>query len=716
MKNKKIILIFLLTITMFVQCIIECDACVPSQAGKICSTAEGEGKKGTGASTEGGHGTDWVGSGINVDINPTSGSGLKGANISFTNDELRELGMNPPTSADNTNLQHAEDWKDAIASIGEVINGDKSATPFQQALLEKLAEENGVNVDEFITKYKDDALKNGSSFDYKDTPYAVVCTTDYSKCGSYTDSATCTAELGDYWGCYGVDIATRACGVKECIGDDGGKLDKREHCRETKSEYECCVEEKGEAECKNNSKPSDPTPPSIESGSCSPTEIKPVKVSPPVLNRKSSVGSIGCGNSYTTYSYEFGSTSCEYVNTLITTTRTEEYPGIYGTYEAGQQFNFSNVVYWYSTRTEAIWDDSPLKNELSAATSVKNSLENQKSCLQKEITNYQAKIAALTCTPGYYSDSCIYNNCTGDKGPDFDFDACKEGCWVPEDCSDKISKTKQYNGEIQKLENQIKSLEPQIAQAQARIDDLNACGARAYSFRNTSYSSSGSYTLSGTYLSLENYKQPINSVKGIVKNSGQLLTQSQLSGFEYPYFENSFSFVIPITTKNGTSGKVVAGNNLYSCPINVTNLFMTDCKSGNCGTGGINVIYRPISLINPFPNIKSNNVYRAMGANWNINFAEIVIKNNRGVSDYEVYNKTPIYTINLDAATIKEIRKYNKTTEFNNFDMQCTDGYLCKSNFLWGTTTNGYDFSKIINQNESCATANGWSACYGGAD
>lgn len=715
MKKRKKILIFLLFITLFIQFNIRCKAeCTPTYNGEVCTGAEGEGKTGTGASNEGGHNTDWVGSGINVDITPTTGSELKGTNISFTNDELRNLGINPPTSGGNTNLEHAEDWKKEIASLGEVINGDKNATPFQKALLDKMAEKNGVTTDEFIGMYKNDALKNGSSFEYKDTPYATVCKTDGTKCGTYTDSATCTAELGDYWGCYGVDIAIRACGTAECIGDDGGKLDELKSCMERLNDaYACCVEEYGEAACKSTPTPGKPT---ITPGSCNPAETTPTNYPSKVLYRNSPKGSTSCGGTYTTYDYSFGQTACEYVNTLITTTTTYEYPGIYGTYEAGEQLNFSNVVYWSSTRTESVWDDSPLRKKLYAAQSELAALENQKSCLNEKIDNYRKKINSLTCTY-YVSQSCVNTTC-GNLVSNLDYyNKCVEGAKTScneQDCSYKNSEEKCLNGEIQKLDEQIQALEPKIKDAQKRIDELNACGSRANSFRSTSKSTSGNYTLSGTYLSLENYKQPIDSIKGIAKNSGQLLTENELSGFAYPYFDNDSSFVIPITTKNGTNGKVVTTS--YSCPIKVTNMFMTDCKSGNCGTGGINVIYRPISLTNPFPNIKLNNVYRAMGANWNINFAETVIKNNRGVADYEVYNKTPIYTIRLDATTIKEIRKYNKTTTYSNFDMECTDGYLCKSNFLWGTTANGYNFSKIIVQSESCATAEGWSACYGGVD
>ncbi len=104
---------------------------------------------------------------------------------------------------------------------------------------------------------------------------------------------------------------------------------------------------------------------------------------------------------------------------------------------------------------------------------------------------------------------------------------------------------------------------------------------------------------------------------------------------------------------------------------------------------GINVIFRPISLDNPFPSIDGDG--RNTGTNWCYNFdcnnkneiVSRVITNNRDVETEKVYKDLdPLYTITLTPATIKEIRKYNKKNNYDDFNLKCTDGYNCLSNFI----------------------------------
>ena len=97
------------------------------------------------------------------------------------------------------------------------------------------------------------------------------------------------------------------------------------------------------------------------------------------------------------------------------------------------------------------------------------------------------------------------------------------------------------------------------------------------------------------------------------------------------------------------------------------------CDKDDKLSGGIKVIYRPIDLINPFPDINASG--RNTGSNWcakedctNTNaVVKNIINNNRGVSDYEVYNLEPMYSFTLTPAIIKQIREYNNKNEYNSY-------------------------------------------------
>lgn len=125
------------------------------------------------------------------------------------------------------------------------------------------------------------------------------------------------------------------------------------------------------------------------------------------------------------------------------------------------------------------------------------------------------------------------------------------------------------------------------------------------------------------------------------------------------------------------------------------------CKDTVCPyKGGINIIYRTISLRNPFPGKtagvnKSNTTMnfsldnlngRYPGSNWN---SQTLVKNqilfNRNVEGNKVYEKEPLYTFILDTNTIKEIRKYNNQQEksggYADWTLECNSkGVACISN------------------------------------
>ena len=128
------------------------------------------------------------------------------------------------------------------------------------------------------------------------------------------------------------------------------------------------------------------------------------------------------------------------------------------------------------------------------------------------------------------------------------------------------------------------------------------------------------------------------------------------------------------------------------------------CKTDNCdpaGLKGLNLIYRPISLGEPFPGI--NGEGRSPGSNWNdTSLIENFITKNRGVNGNAIYQKAPMYQITLTPALIQQIRKYNESTTYNDFNMDCTaEGKECKSYFIRGNPEDSsYDFS---NQFKTCS-------------
>lgn|GEM_PF-4293144 len=107
------------------------------------------------------------------------------------------------------------------------------------------------------------------------------------------------------------------------------------------------------------------------------------------------------------------------------------------------------------------------------------------------------------------------------------------------------------------------------------------------------------------------------------------------------------------------------------------------------------IIYRTISLENPFPGKEISNIVsefndnvkgRYPGTNWNgVTLVNQKIRNNRGVSGSSIYQKTePLYSFVLDGPKIEAIRKYNENKSYNDFLLDCTknDSSACVSRFV----------------------------------
>lgn len=128
------------------------------------------------------------------------------------------------------------------------------------------------------------------------------------------------------------------------------------------------------------------------------------------------------------------------------------------------------------------------------------------------------------------------------------------------------------------------------------------------------------------------------------------------------------------------------------------------CKDVTCPIkGGVKIIYRTISLSNPFPSFDAdarvtqkglrvgmfNDAVKGRypGSNWNgTAVVHNKILNNRGVDGDKVYNKTPLYTFTLNSDTIKAIRNYNKKqgNKYADFNLTClkNNSSACVSSFI----------------------------------
>lgn len=121
-----------------------------------------------------------------------------------------------------------------------------------------------------------------------------------------------------------------------------------------------------------------------------------------------------------------------------------------------------------------------------------------------------------------------------------------------------------------------------------------------------------------------------------------------------------------------------------------------DCDDDYPGGRGMKVIYRVIDLNDPFPDINARG--RATGANWcgdngndcssTNHVVNNIITNNRDVDTEQVYGEEPMYRFVLTPAIVREIRNYNRTTNYNTYtngtyDFVCdSSGGRCISDYL----------------------------------
>ena len=157
------------------------------------------------------------------------------------------------------------------------------------------------------------------------------------------------------------------------------------------------------------------------------------------------------------------------------------------------------------------------------------------------------------------------------------------------------------------------------------------------------------------------------------------------------------------------SGSLLEGNGnwfRYTCPYEVERYI-----PGGNGDGRVrNFIFRTIDLDTPF--VTETGQERVPGFNWRIKPEYILeITQNRGVSGNDLYRsgKDPMYTIDFTGANkfrIRDIRNYNNSNPYDDFDMECTEGEMCRSRFL--RSQNNNIMSNVISGCGLNATIHNW--------
>lgn len=390
----------------------------------------------------------------------------------------------------------------------------------------------------------------------------------------------------------------------------------------------------------------------------------------------------GCGTTQNLSIYQVTDNYCDLATIYNHIQVSIKYPSqIDSIIYAGQGFNSNNKFSGTVTETTFVSDIGAISNAIVIEEEKKKALESK---MKIDVEN------AICSAEDQYKD-CVSKGSQNCKAVD-------EG--MKETITEGIENG--FSEELTKFDKKIK--------------ELKECEKSARSYKSTS--TSRTISTAHSYMTIGQYTQDAFSIKAIDKSSGLPLTSKTNNSID-----ETSEFYVPNTVSAGSIGTLSATTTVTyggtshqfssTCPFNVGNEII--CPPGGCDDGGsLNLIYRPISLVNPFPNANdTNSNSRETKGFWNDATADIFIKNNREVSNYEVYNLTPMYTITLTPSTIKEIRDYNagkgnysgNKHDYSDFNLDCTDGLYCKSEFLRET------FNNIIDSSKSCAIGDDWYAC-----
>lgn len=163
-----------------------------------------------------------------------------------------------------------------------------------------------------------------------------------------------------------------------------------------------------------------------------------------------------------------------------------------------------------------------------------------------------------------------------------------------------------------------------------------------------------------------------------------------------------------ITGYSNSVYEALGYSNEYVCNYNIVEDICLDCipnpdpnpnpSGGKTLPGGFAYFYRPISLYDVFPNSKvdtsgkdylSDKVSRTIGKNWT-SVKGVFTQKRIEENNAEAYEKAE-YSYTLTPANMMAIREYNKTHQYNDFDLVCREGGInCTSTFLDEGAGKGY--------------------------
>lgn len=133
---------------------------------------------------------------------------------------------------------------------------------------------------------------------------------------------------------------------------------------------------------------------------------------------------------------------------------------------------------------------------------------------------------------------------------------------------------------------------------------------------------------------------------------------------------------------NDADGKIFTNKCYYD---NKQILYKNDCLDCEDPNFVAQFFYRPIAINNLNPNNRTN-------TNWTTTKG-ITAKNNielTGINIYDDTKKYLEYSFTLSPVDMKEIKNYNKSNDYSDFNLQCKNGKECESAFLedWATKSN----------------------------
>ncbi|NLL44297.1 MAG: hypothetical protein GX247_01345 [Mollicutes bacterium] len=228
------------------------------------------------------------------------------------------------------------------------------------------------------------------------------------------------------------------------------------------------------------------------------------------------------------------------------------------------------------------------------------------------------------------------------------------------------------------------------------------------------------------------YKLPNNFYRFVAKKSGKSISESELYKYSPKQYKDighsnlpvhynrpngkyDIKLIIESLGNNNKFKDYIKNNkcsNRYDCQYQVNNEFMIIRTPPNgSNPEGINLVFRVVSLSNPFPGKYGTG--RNVGKNWKGNETIITKNRNLNIPERIYFDRKPMYEITLTPSSISEIRRYNRTRNnydgYADFELTCEDntGQKCRSDFIKKFTIE----HPIFNTNSCGMYIYDWNKC-----